>query len=605
MITALAQGGMYEDAVVLFGKMRGKGLRPNEFGFSSVVQASSYGRLVGFGWQVHCLCVKCGFSRELFVGSNLADMYSKFGEITDACKVFQEMVYKDVVSWTAMIDGYAKNGEFEAAALAFKEMVCMGVVIDHYVMSSALHACGAMGDAKYGKSLHSVVIKSGLEKETALGNALTDMYFKARDMGSASRVFSSDSRHMDIVSYTSLINGYVEAEQIDMAMRIFLELRRQELEPNEFTFSTLIKACADEAALEQGMQLHAQVVKFSFGADPFVSSTLVDMYGKCGLVDHAVGLFDRIENHTVISWNSLIGAFAQHGLGKEAIKVFERMIAADMKPNAITFGNVLKGCSHAGLVQEGLDYFHTMESRYGVTPKEEHYSHVIDLLSRAGKLKQVEEFIQSMPFEPNAFGWCSYLAACRNHSDMERGKVAAENLMRLEPENSGAHVLLSTIYANERQWEGVRDMRKMMKDGSLKKLPGYSWLDIGNQTHIFIAEDSFHPQQVDIYKKLDSLIEQIKIAGYVPQTTSVPYEMDEDSKEKLLRHHSEKIAVAFALLRMPSGKPIIIKKNLRVCVDCHAALKLIAKVTTRKIIVRDNSRFHHFSDGSCSCRDYW
>ncbi|GAB4856474.1 hypothetical protein Ancab_014389 [Ancistrocladus abbreviatus] len=294
-----------------------------------------------------------------------------------------------------------------------------------------------------------------------------------------------------------------------------------------------------------------------------------------------------------------------HGLGKEAIKVFDKMVLKGVKPNAITFANLLKGCGHAALLEEGLNYFHAMESGYRVAPKEEHYSCIIDLLSRAGRLTEAEEFIKGMPFEPNAFGWCSYLAACRNHGDKERGEVAAQKLMRLEPENCGAHVLLSNIYAKERQWGDVRTVRKMMRDGSLKKLPGYSWVDVGNKTHVFGAEDWSHPQQMEIYVKLESLIDQIKKVGYIPQIDLIPYDIDDGMKEKQLRYHSEKLAVVFALIGMPLGKPIIVKKNLRVCLDCHSAIKLISKVVERTIIVRDNSRFHHFSDGSCSCGDYW
>ncbi|GAB4856487.1 hypothetical protein Ancab_014402 [Ancistrocladus abbreviatus] len=239
------------------------------------------------------------------------------------------------------------------------------------------------------------------------------------------------------------------------------------------------------------------------------------------------------------------------------------MVLKGVKPNAITFANLLKGCGHAALLEEGLNYFHAMESGYRVAPKEEHYSCIIDLLSRAGRLTEAEEFIKGMPFEPNAFGWCSYLAACRNHGDKERGEVAAQKLMRLEPENCGAHVLLSNIYAKERQWGDVRTVRKMMRDGSLKKLPGYSWVDVGNKTHVFGAEDWSHPQQMEIYVKLESLIDQIKKVGYIPQIDLIPYDIDDGMKEKQLRYHSEKLAVVFALIGMPLGKPIIVKKNLR------------------------------------------
>ncbi len=605
MITGLSQNLRFPEALETFCQMRNAEKSPTQFAFSSVVRACASLGWIEFGRQMHCLALKCGFSYELFVGSNLADMYSKCVKMVEACKVFEEMPCKDEVSWTAMIDGYAKNGDFEEALLAYKRMINDGVVIDQHVLCSTLNACAALKACDFGRSLHLSVVKLGFELEIAVGNALMDMYAKAGDMESASNVFASKSECRNIVSFTSLIDGYVKKDQIERALCVFADLQRQGIEPNEYTFSSLIKACANQAALEQGTQLHAQVVKFNFDTDPYVCSTFVDMYGKCGLLDDSIRIFDEIADATEIAWNSLVSVFAQHGLGHDTIETFDRMIHKGAKPNAITFVSLLTGCSHAGLVEEGLKYFHSMKKTYGVVPREEHYSCVIDLLGRAGKLKEAEEFINNMPTEPNAFGWCSFLGACRIHGDKERGKIAAEKLMELEPENSGAHVLLSNIYAKERQWEDVRSLRKMMKDGNVKKLPGYSWVDVGNKAHIFGAEDWSHPQKKEIYKKLDSLFDQIKKAGYVPYTDSIPFDMDDSMKEKLLHHHSERIAVAFALISIPAGKPIIVKKNIRVCVDCHSAIKYISKVVGRKIIVRDNSRFHHFAEGSCSCGDYW
>ncbi|GMP49933.1 hypothetical protein CsSME_00016744 [Camellia sinensis var. sinensis] len=604
MISGFSQNTKFLEAIRIFCQMRMASETPTQFAFSSVIQASTSLGSSELGRQMHCLALKCGFGYELFVGSNLADMYSKCGTIVDACKVFEEMPYKDEVSWTAMIDGFAKNGDFEEALLAFKRMMFEDVVIDQHLLCSTLGACGALKAFNFGKSIHSSVVKLGLELDLVVGNALIDMYSKVGDMESASNVFAIGFEGRNVVSYSSLIDGYVEKDQIEKALDVYLELQRRGIKPNGFTFSSLIKACADQAALEQGNQLHAQVVKFNFDRDPFVSSALIDMYGKCGLLDHSIQVFEEIEYPTEFAWNLLVNVFAQHGWGKDAMKTFDKMIVNGVKPNAITFISLLNGCSHAGLVEEGLNYFHSMEKAYGITPRSEHYSCVIDLLGRAGKLKEVEEFINSMPFEPNAFGWCSYLGACKLHGDKERGKLAAEQLMRLEPENSGAHVLLSNIYAKEQQWDDVRSVRKMMRDGNVKKSPGYSWVDIGNKTHVFGVEDWSHPKKKEIYEKLDSLLDQIKKAGYVALTDSIPLDMDNNMKENVLHRHSERIAIAFALISMPVGKPIIVKKNLRVCVDCHSAIKFISKVVGRKIIVRDNSRFHHFEDGLCSCGDY-
>ncbi|XP_074269888.1 putative pentatricopeptide repeat-containing protein At5g52630 [Silene latifolia] len=603
MITAFSRRCLLANAVAAFSEMRHVGERPNEFAFSSVIQAAT--RDVGFGRQVHCLALKSGFGNELFVGSNLADMYSKSACIHDACKIFEEMPYKDHVSWTSMIDGYAKHGYFKNALSGFKRMLLDGVVIDSYVLSSAISASASMKACTFGRCVHCFTLKLGFEEETAVGNALVDMYSKVNDMESAARVFRGVSSRMNVVSYTSLIDGYVESDQIEKALDTFVELTRKGMVPNEFTFSSLVKACANQAALEQGLQLHAQVVKMNFVADPIVSSALVYMYGKCGLIDFSAQLFHCIVNPSDYAWNSLMSGFSHNGLGKEVVKTFETMIQRCIKPNAITFVNLIMGCSHAGLVEAGLNYFNSMESRYGVAPSAEHYSCVIDLLSRAGKLREADDFINRMPFEPDCFGWCSYLNACRIQGDKARAEFAAEKLMRLEPENSSAHVMLSSIYAKERQWEDVRSLRKMMKDGNLKKLPGYSWVDVGNKTHVFGAHDWSHPQQVQIYKKLDSLIDEIKRMGYKPERDVIHIDTDDSTKEKMLQYHSEKIAVAFAVMSLPSWKPIIIKKNLRICIDCHSAIKLMAKAVGRSIIVRDNSRFHHFADGYCSCNDFW
>ncbi|XP_058088282.1 pentatricopeptide repeat-containing protein At4g14850-like [Magnolia sinica] len=606
MISGFSQNGRFPEALTAFSHMRAAGEKPTQFAISSIIQVAAFLGSLEFGEQMHSLSLKSGLSVELFVGSNLADMYSKCGDLVSACWVFDEMPVKDEVSWTAMIDGYSKNGNCGEAVLAFKKMHAQGITTDQHVFCSVLNACGGLEYAsEFGKSLHSCIVKLGFETEIFVGNALTDVYSKSRDMESASRVFGFNSEYMNVVSCTSLIDGYVEMNQIDKALSTFLESRRHGVEPNEFTFSSLIKACASEAALEQGSQLHAQVIKTHFDDDPFVCSVLVDMYGKCGLIDSSIRVFDEISDPTEIAWNSMIGVFAQHGCGKEAIRVFDRLVTRGMRPNEITFVSLLMACSHAGLVEEGLGFFNLMQKAYRIEPRQEHYSCIIDLLGRAGRLEEAEAFISRMPFEPNAFGWCSLLGACRTHGDKERGELAATKLMKLDPDNSGTHVLLSNIYATAGQWEDVRSVRKMMRDSRVKKLPGYSWVDVGNKTHVFGAEDWSHPQKREIYEKLESLSNEIKGVGYVANVDRLSCNLEESLKERILHHHSERIAVAFALISMPVGKPIIVKKNIRVCLDCHTYIKFISKMVGRKIIVRDNSRFHHFVDGLCSCGDYW
>lgn len=605
LISAYSQNGMSLDCLKTLVDMRRHECNPTQFALSSAMQATSSVGWLWFGRQLHSLSTKSGFDSEMFVGSSLADMYSKCGSLDDACRVFRELPDKDEVSWTALIDGYIKNEKYVEAMEAFVEMSNEEIVVDSHVLCSVLGAYSGLRLPGCGKNLHSYVVKKGFELDTVVGNALIDMYCKGGDMESAARLFSIGNNSFNVISFSSLIDGYVEAEQTENALSLYVESLRQGIMPNEFTFSSLIKACANQAALESGTQFHARVIKAGSDKDPFISSGLVDMYGKCGLVESSIQMFESVRKPTAYVWNSILSVFAQHGLGRDAIRVFGGMVNSGTNPSEVTFISLLTACSHAGLVEEGKNYFCSMLEIYNIEPREEHYSCVIDLLSRAGRLREAEEFIKKMPYEPNAFGWCSLLAASRNYGDRERGEWAAKKLLNMEPGNSGAHILLSNVYAMTGLWEGVQSMRVAMRDSKVKKLPGFSWVDVGNKTHVFGAEDWSHPLKMEIYKKLDSLSCLIKEAGFIPNTNIVLGDMEVSLKERLLQHHSERIAIAFALMSLPAGKPIIVKKNIRVCLDCHSAIKYISKVVGRKIIVRDNTRFHHFTDGVCSCGDYW
>ena len=333
---------------------------------------------------------------------------------------------------------------------------------------------GGLKDGWFGRSLHCCIIKAGFELETVVRNALLDMHAKSGDLESASRVVKIDPGGWNVVSGTSLIDGYIEADRIEEALETYTELGRQGVEPNEFTFASMIKGCAMQDLLEQGAQLHAQVIKTSLISDSFVGSTLVYMYGKCGLISLSLQLFNEIGYHTEAAWNAVINVYTQHGHGWGAIQAFDRMTASGIRPNHITFVCLLTACSHAGLVDEGLEYFYSMKDAHGIEPKEEHYSCIIDMYGRAGRLDEAEKFISEMPVKPNAYGWCFLLGACRMRGNKELGEVAAQNLMKLDPDNTGIHVSLSGIYASLGQWEDVKSVRKLMKDSSIKKLPGFS-----------------------------------------------------------------------------------------------------------------------------------
>ncbi|KAK2994700.1 hypothetical protein RJ640_029437 [Escallonia rubra] len=316
--------------------------------------------------------------------------------------------------------------------------------------------------------------------------------------------------------------------------------------------------------------MHAHILKFGFLSDVFAGNSLVNMYAKCGSIEEASCSFSEVPERGLVSWSAMIGGLAQHGHGQKALQLFDEMLEDGVTPNHVTLVSVLYACNHAGLVSEAKRYFKTMKKSYGVEPTQEHYACMIDLLGRAGKLNEATDLVDKMPFETNSSVWGALLGAARIHKDVELGQRAANMLFTLEPEKSGTRVLLANIYASVGSWEDVAKVRRLMKDGKLEELG-------------------------DLMAK----------AGYVPMLEIDLHNVDNSEKEILLSYHSEKLAVAFGLIVTPPGAPIRVKKNLRVCIDCHTSFKFICKIASREIIVRDINRFHHFKDGSCSCGYYW
>ena len=266
---------------------------------------------------------------------------------------------------------------------------------------------------------------------------------------------------------------------------------------------------------------------------------------------------------------------------------------------------VLSACSHTGLIDRGTEYFYSMNKDYGLTPTSKHYTCMVDLLGRAGRLEEAQNLIRNMPFEPDAAAWGTLLGASRIHGNTELAEKAAEMVFKMEPHNSGMYVLLSNLYAASGRWVDVGKMRSKMRDVGVQKVPGYSWVEVQNKIHTFTVGDCLHPERDRIYAFLEELDQKMKREGYVSSTKLVLHDVEEEEKEHMLKYHSEKLAVAFGILTIPAGRPIRVMKNLRVCQDCHNAIKHISKIVGRLIILRDSHRFHHFNNGICSCGDYW
>lgn len=290
---------------------------------------------------------------------------------------------------------------------------------------------------------------------------------------------------------------------------------------------------------------------------------------------------------------------------KKALEIFEEMRSQNLVMDGITFIGVISACTHAGFVDEGKRYFDMMVTDHHITPTMEHYSCMVDLYSRAGMLAKAMDLINGMPFAAGATVWRTLLSACRVDLNIDLGKLAAEKLISLQPQDSAAYVLLSNIYAAAGNWQARAKVRKLMDERQVKKEAGYSWIEVKNKTYPFTAGDRSHSLSDHIYSKLEELGIRLKDAGYCPDTNYVLHDVEEEHKEAILSQHSERLAIAFGLIATPPGTPIQILKNLRVCGDCHTVIKLISMIEGRDIVVRDSNRFHHFSRGLCSCGDYW
>ncbi|XP_010271478.1 PREDICTED: pentatricopeptide repeat-containing protein At1g25360 [Nelumbo nucifera] len=565
--------------------------------------------------------------------------YVKRGDLDAARKLFDGMTEKLEVAWNAMISGYVHHGFTLEALEMFKRMRSEGIQFDEFTYTSILSACANAGLFRHGKQVHAYILRTEAKPapdfSLPVNNALVTLYWKNGKVDQARRVFDR-MLERDLVSWNAILSGYVNSGRIDEAkilfeempgrnlltwtvmisgfaqnglgeegLRLFNRMRIEGIEPCDYAFTGAIIACAGLGALEHGRQLHALLVRFGYDSSLSAGNALMTMYARCGAVEAAHHVFLTMPYMDSVSWNAMIAALGQHGHGAQALELFDRMLKEGILPDRITFLTVLSACSHAGLVKQGCAYFESMDRIYGISPGEDHYARLIDLLCRAGKFSEAKNVIETMPFQPGAPVWEALLAGCRIHGNMDLGIQAAERLFELMPKHDGTYILLSNMYANMGQWGNAAEVRKLMRDRGVKKEPGCSWIEVGSKVHVFLVDDTMHPEVQEVYRYLEKLGLEMRKLGYIPDTKYVLHDVESEHKEYALSTHSEKLAVAFGLLKLPRGATVRVLKNLRICGDCHTAFKFMSKVVEREIVVRDGKRFHHFRDGECSCGNYW
>nr|XP_043634669.1 pentatricopeptide repeat-containing protein At5g44230 [Erigeron canadensis] len=590
--------------------------------------------------QIHAHIIRKALHQSSYLITKLIRVLtSKFNIPIDPypLRTFQQVNNPNPFLYTALIRGYVVEGKIREGVSVYSLMRRNGVSPVSFTFTALLRQCGDVNGLNLGVQIHGQVIRvGGFGFDLFVGNSLIDMYVKCGVLEDARKVFD-EMPERDVVSWTELIVAYVRRGEMDEAKMLFDGLVVKDMvvwtamvmgfsqngkprealecfdkmvedgvEFDDVTLASVVSACAQLGATKYARWVRDVAERAGFvGTDNVViGSALIDMYAKCGCIEEARNVFDKMMKKNVYSYSSLILGYAMHGCAQEAIGLFEKMVKTDVKPNKVTFLGVLSACTHAGLVQHGRHFFESMEKDYGVTRNADHYTCTVDLLGRAGLIKEAYNVIKTMPIKPHAGVWGALLGACRVHRNPDLAEIAATHLFELEPNAIGNYILLSNTYALAQKWNDVSRIRALFRSKGLKKNPASSWVEGAKGViHEFFAGDMTHPRTSEIKKELDSLLYKLMLDGYTPVLSSVPYNVSDDEKKRILSGHSEKLALAYGLLG--DCGTIRIMKNVRICEDCHVVMCGASKISGREIIVRDNMRFHHFRNGVCSCSNYW
>ncbi|KAK8950032.1 Pentatricopeptide repeat-containing protein [Platanthera guangdongensis] len=599
--TRLSLHGPHPEAMAALDALQSRCLRAADpVDYLHLIKLCISAGAVDAGRRIQQHLTSAGYLPVLFLSNSLLGMHVRFGLIHDARQLFDALPLRNVVSWTTMISAFIGLDQRSEALDLFVLMQRHGIRPNMFTFSSVLRACESLNALG---AMHCCVVKHGFNADDFVRSSLIDIYFRCGDSKGGCLIFEEMATR-DLVVWNSIIGGLAQTGNGCRALELFRRMKRIGFVAKQATLTSSLRACTGMVFIEMGRQVHVHLLKYK--ADLIVNNALLDMYCKCGGLEEAEAVFQRMPEKDVISWSTIISGLAQNGRSLASRRLFDLMKAEGPTPNYITLVGVLFACSHAGLVEDGWYYFRSMKRLFDIEPGSEHFGCMVDLLGRAGKLEEAVKFIHEMDFKPDAVIWRTLLGACRVHKNVNLAAYAAHEILELNPGDEGTCILLSNIYADAKQWSDVERVRKMMRDRGIRKEPGRSWIDVGMQTHVFFAGDLSHPQWEGIERELERLVSRIRSLGYVPDTEFVLHDLGLlEQKEECLRYHGEKMAIAFGIMNSAEGKSIRIMKNLRICGDCHAFAKLVSKIEDKVIVIRDPVRFHHFQDGACSCGDYW
>ncbi|XP_010556963.1 PREDICTED: pentatricopeptide repeat-containing protein At1g04840 [Tarenaya hassleriana] len=569
LIRGLSENSRYECSVRHFILMLRLGVRPDRLTFPFVLRSNANLGFLRLGLALHGAMMKNGVDFDSFVRVSLVDMYVKIEKLGLALKVFDQSPNRikngNVLIWNVLINGYCQAGDLQKAVILFESMPERNLVSWRTLIK------GYMGS---GESV------------------------RAREL-------FEQMPEKDVVSWTTLINGFSQNGDHDIAISMFFRMLDEDINPNEYTIAAVLSACSKAGALGSGGRIHGYLSNNGFKLDGAIGTALVDMYAKCGEVDTAGRVFGDMKHKDIRSWTAMIQGWAIHGRFEESIQCFRKMMYSGEKPDEVLFLAVLTACLNSGEVDLGLNFFHSMRLDYSIEPMMKHYLVVIDMLGRAGELNKALKFIKNMPIDPDFKIWATLYRACRAHKNVKMAEMVYQNLLELDPKHPGSCIFLCNVYAAEGKWQEVERTRTLMEKTVRETYQEGSYTELDGLVHKFSAGDYSHKLAKEIHLKLEEIVFLARQKGYSPGTGWSVHNIEEEEKESVTGSHSEKLALAFGLIRTDPGMAIRIVKNFRICGDCHSLMKYASKISQRDIIVRDARQFHRFKDGICSCRDYW
>nr|KYP60492.1 hypothetical protein KK1_022898 [Cajanus cajan] len=468
------------------------------------------------------------------VGNALVDVYGKCGSEKASKKVFDEIDERNVVSWNSIITSFSFRGKYMDALDVFRLMIGTGMRPNSVTISSMLPVLGELGLFKWGMEIHGFSLRMAIESDIFIANSLIDIYAKSGSSRIASIIFNK-MEGRSIVSWNAMIANFAQNRLEFEAVELVRQMQAKGETPNNVTFTNVlpacysrtndcsesislfsemillgmlpdivsfmgvISACANLASIRQGKEVHGLLMRKLFHTHLFVANSLLDLYTRCGRIDLATKVFDRIQNKDVASWNTMILGYGMLGELETAINLFEAMKEDGVEYDSVSFIAVLSACSHGGLIEKGRKYFKMMHD-LNIEPAHTHYACMVDLLGRAGLMREAADLIRGLSIVPDTNIWGALLGACRIHGNIELGHWAAEHLFKLKPQHSGYYILLSNMYAEAERWDEANKVRELMKSRGAKKNPGCSWVQTGDQVHAFLVGEKIDSLDDDFWK---------------------------------------------------------------------------------------------------------